>query len=129
MTDSPLYELLFWGKAEKTFRKTKNYAIQIYANISLNTGIVKFLTVLPCRVMDIKQVVGDNIRFIRQKRNLTLDDISILTKMSRTYINDVELSKNAITIVRLERIAKALKVDPALLMTKDAYRNIQEKEK
>jgi len=73
--------------------------------------------------MDIKQIVGDNIRFIRQKKNLTLDDISILTKMSRTYINDVELSKNAITIVRLERIAKALKVEPSLLLTKDAYRN------
>jgi transcriptional regulator with XRE-family HTH domain len=75
--------------------------------------------------MNIKQVVGDNIRFIRQKRDLTLDDISILTKMSRTYINDVELAKSAITIVKLETIARALKVEPALLLTKDSYRNIK----
>jgi transcriptional regulator with XRE-family HTH domain len=56
---------------------------------------------------------------------MTLDDISILTKMSRTYINDVELAKNAVTIVRLEKIAKVLKVTPALLLTPDAYRTVE----
>ena len=75
-------------------------------------------------VMNIKQVVGDNIRFIRQKRNLTLDDISVMTKMSRTYINDVELAKYAISVVKIEKIAKALKIEPSLLLIKDAYKNI-----
>ena len=53
---------------------------------------------------------------------MTLDDLSIITGMSRTYINDVELGKNAITVVRLEKIAKALKVDTSLLLIKDAYK-------
>ena len=73
--------------------------------------------------MDIKQIVGDNIRFIRQKRNLTLDDISVMTKMSRTYINDVELAKYAISVVKLEKIAKALKVDTSSLIVKDFYKS------
>ncbi|MEP7234038.1 MAG: helix-turn-helix transcriptional regulator [Ignavibacteriota bacterium] len=74
--------------------------------------------------MNIKQVVGDNIRLIRHKRSMTLDDLSIITKMSRTYINDVELCKNAVTIVRLEKIAKALDVLPALLLTPNGYRTL-----
>jgi len=72
--------------------------------------------------MDIRLLVGNNIKFIRHKRNMTLDDLSIITGMSRTYINDVELGKNAITVVRLEKIAKALKVDTSLLLIKDAYK-------
>jgi transcriptional regulator with XRE-family HTH domain len=66
--------------------------------------------------MDIRQIVGNNIKFIRHKKDMTLDDLSILTGMSRTYINDVELGKNAITVVRLEKIAKALKVKPNILL-------------
>jgi transcriptional regulator with XRE-family HTH domain len=75
--------------------------------------------------MDIKQIVGNNIKFIRHSRDMTLDDLSILSGMSRTYINDVELGKNAITVVRLEKIAKALKVDRATLVMKDAYKAIE----
>jgi transcriptional regulator with XRE-family HTH domain len=73
--------------------------------------------------MSIKQIVGDNIRMIRHKKGMTLDDLSILTKMSRTYINDVELSKNAITVVRLEKIARALHVQSSELLIKDFYRH------
>ena len=74
--------------------------------------------------MNIKQVVGENIRFIRQKRELTLDDVSVMTKMSRTYINDVELAKYAISVVKIEMIAKALKVEPNILLIKDAYKTV-----
>ena len=75
--------------------------------------------------MNIKQVIGDNIKSIRHQRELTLDDVSILTKMSRTYINDVELAKYAISVVKLEKIAKALEVEPYLLLIKDSYKNIK----
>ena len=75
--------------------------------------------------MDIKQIVGDNIKGIRNTRGMTLDDLSIITKMSRTYINDVELAKSAITVVRLEKIAKALKVPLNVLITHNGYKSIQ----
>jgi transcriptional regulator with XRE-family HTH domain len=71
--------------------------------------------------MDIRQIVGNNIKFIRHKRDMTLDDLSILSGMSRTYINDVELGKNAITVVRLEKIAKALKIKTNILLIPKGY--------
>jgi transcriptional regulator with XRE-family HTH domain len=75
--------------------------------------------------MNIMQVVGDNVRFIRQKRKMTLDDMSFLTKMSKTFISDIERSVKVASIISIEKIAKALKVEPSVLMTKDAYRDIE----
>jgi len=76
-------------------------------------------------MVDIRRAVGDNIKFIRHKRDMTLDDLSILSGMSRTYIHDIELAKNAITVVRLEKIAKALKVKTSLLLEPGAYKTIE----
>ena len=75
--------------------------------------------------MNIKQIVGDNIRFIREKKGWIQEDLAIVAKLSKTYIGEVERGQKAITIVALQRIAKALKVDPAMLMTKDAYRSME----
>jgi transcriptional regulator with XRE-family HTH domain len=72
--------------------------------------------------MNIKQVVGDNIRYIRQKREITLDALSGITGMSRTFISDIERSQKVPSIVSLEKIAKALKVTPATLLTPNAYK-------
>ena len=74
--------------------------------------------------MNIKRVLGDNIRYIRQKRGMTLDDLSILSKMSRTFISDIERSEKAATVTSIEKIAKALKVTPAMLLTPEAYKTI-----
>jgi DNA-binding Xre family transcriptional regulator len=98
--------------------------VQIYNILSLNTGIVNTSLGGSLQEMDIKQIVGNNIKFIRHKRDMTLDDLSILTGMSRTYINDVELGKNAITVVRLEMIAKALKVKPSILLEHNGYKTL-----
>ena len=75
--------------------------------------------------MNIKQVVGDNIRFIRQKREITLDALAGRTGMSRTFISDIERSQKVPSIVSLERIAKALGVKPSTLLEPGAYKTIE----
>lgn len=75
--------------------------------------------------MDIKRIVGDNIRFIRQKKGLTLEDVAVISKMSLTFISDVERCQKVASIVSIEKIAKALKVEPSILLVKDAHRNIK----
>lgn len=74
--------------------------------------------------MNLQQIVGDNIRFIRQKKGISLDELSGKAKMSRTFISDVERSIKIPSILSIEKIAKALKVEPALLLTPNAYKNI-----
>lgn len=74
--------------------------------------------------MNIMQVAGDNIRFIREKRGWIQEDLAIVSKLSKTYIGEIESAEKAISIVVLQKIAKALKVDAAVLITKDAYKGI-----
>jgi len=72
--------------------------------------------------MNVKQIVGDNIRFLREKRGWTQEDLGILTKMSKTFLGDVERGQKSITVVNLERVAKALKVPLSLLVTQNGYK-------
>jgi transcriptional regulator with XRE-family HTH domain len=77
--------------------------------------------------MGIQRIVGDNIRFIRQKKGITLDELSVKSKMSRTFISDVERRKKLPSILTIAKIAKVLKVEPAFLLTPNAYRSIEDK--
>jgi transcriptional regulator with XRE-family HTH domain len=79
--------------------------------------------------MNIKQIVGENIRFIRQKKEITLDELAGLTGMSRTFLSDIERYIKTPSITSLEKIAKALKVDPSILLTKDAYKSLDKTKK
>ncbi len=63
-----------------------------------------------------------DIRFIREKRGLTQEELSVLTNMSKTFIGDIERAQKAPTTISLEKIAKALGVKPGLLLEPDAYR-------
>ena len=74
--------------------------------------------------MNLKQVVGQNLREIRKKRGMTLDDLSIASKMSRTYINDAERSVKALSLTSIEKISKALKIEPYLLLLKDGHKKV-----
>jgi XRE family transcriptional regulator, regulator of sulfur utilization len=72
--------------------------------------------------MDIRQVVGDNVRLLRHRRDWPQEELSVRAKMSKTYIGDIERGKVAVTVVRLEKIANALEVPLPLLVTKDGHR-------
>ncbi len=74
--------------------------------------------------MGIKQIVGDNVRHIREIRGLTQEELSVLTKMSKTFIGDIERAQKSPTTVSLEKIAKALGVKPGLLLEPEAYRQV-----
>ncbi len=54
------------------------------------------------------EIVGNNIRNIRKKKNLTLDDLSGESGFSRTYINLIENARITPSSYNLYRIAKAL---------------------
>lgn len=74
--------------------------------------------------MKIRQIAGDNIRFIRQKRKLSQIALAVEANMSTSYIGYVERGEKSITIDRLEKIAKALEVTPAFLLTPNAHQSL-----
>lgn len=57
------------------------------------------------------QIIGTNIKSIRNKKGLSQEELADLCGFYRTYINLVETARRTPSSFSLYRIAKALKVD------------------
>lgn len=57
--------------------------------------------------MDIKDKIGNKIRELRHQRDLSQEQFANLCGLDRTYIAGIELGKRNVSIVNLEKIAKA----------------------
>lgn len=60
--------------------------------------------------MDIKSKVGKRIREIREKREMSQNDLANSAEIDRSYIASVESGQRNISIVNLEKIANSLGV-------------------
>jgi len=64
----------------------------------------------------ILKIFGDNVRKERLKRNLSQEDLADLANVHRTYIGMIERAEKNITLLNIEKLAKALNLNiPDLL--------------
>jgi len=66
--------------------------------------------------MDMRQTVGKNVRKLRDKRGLSQEELAFETDLHRTYISGVERGVRNPTVLVIERLATALKVQPSKLL-------------
>ena len=74
--------------------------------------------------MNIQQIVGDNIRFIRQQRCLSQEGLALDAGMSRAYVGEIERAEKTISIERLSRLAEILRVEPEVLLIREYYKRV-----
>ena len=67
--------------------------------------------------MDIKLLVGKRVKELRNNLGISQEELADLTDLDRTYITSVECGKRNISIVNIEKLAKALKVSLAEFFT------------
>lgn len=60
--------------------------------------------------MDIKLLVGKRVRELRNNLGISQEELADLAGLDRTYITSVECGKRNISIVNIEKLAKALNV-------------------
>lgn len=65
---------------------------------------------------NIQQTLASNVRFYRKQAGLTQEELAEQSGLHRTYIGGVEQQRINISLKNIEKIASALKVDPALLL-------------
>jgi len=53
---------------------------------------------------------GDRVKKLRRKNNWSQDELAKRAGLHRTYIGSIERSERNISLINLERVAKALKV-------------------
>ena len=64
---------------------------------------------------DIRAKFGKHLRKIREGKGLTQEGLADLAGMHFTYIGQIERGKRNPSLINLERLAKALKIDPGKL--------------
>ena len=66
----------------------------------------------------INNIVGDNIRRLRENLNITQEELAFRCDLTQGHINYIENGKRGFTKKSLEKIAKALGVQTSLLFEK-----------
>ena len=66
--------------------------------------------------MKLRRIVAQNLRRLRQDRDLTQEELADLAGINRNYVGMIEREENAASVDMLESLAKALKVDPFTLL-------------
>lgn len=54
---------------------------------------------------------GEKVRELRKEKGLSQEDLSFEADLHRTYIGMIERAEKNITLINIEKIAKALNVD------------------
>lgn len=60
--------------------------------------------------MDMRRLVGRNVKRLRQKRELTQEEFAELSGFSQQYISSLEQGRRNPTVITLYELAVALKV-------------------
>lgn len=60
--------------------------------------------------MRIKEIIGQRIKDLRNKAGISQAELANRSELDRTYITSVENGKRNISIVNIEKIARALNI-------------------
>lgn len=74
--------------------------------------------------MDIKKKIGIRIKKLREIKNMSQKELSYSSDIDRSYIASVENGKRNISIVNIEKIAKALEVTLKEFFNNDEFENL-----
>jgi transcriptional regulator with XRE-family HTH domain len=73
--------------------------------------------------MDMRRLVGDNVRRIRLEIGLTQEQFSERSGFSQQYVSDLERGRRNPTVVTLFELATALNSTPVALLTPSPQRD------
>jgi transcriptional regulator with XRE-family HTH domain len=74
----------------------------------------------PAKRDDVSQTIGENLRRLRNARDLSLDKLAQLSSVSRAMLGQIELGQSAPTINTLWKIVAALEVPFSALVAQQA---------
>jgi transcriptional regulator with XRE-family HTH domain len=62
--------------------------------------------------MDLVAILGRNVREQRKRRGLSQEQLALETEMKRSYVSDLERGTRNPSVRAVERLARALSVEP-----------------
>ncbi len=71
-------------------------------------------------ISKLKETLSENIRILREKNNITREQLSLILGFENSYISKLERKKINITIGRLDKIAEYFGVPTYLLLMENS---------
>lgn len=71
----------------------------------------------------LRRVLAENMRALRAARGLSQEELAAEASLDRTYVSALERERYAASVDTLERLAKALSVSAAQLLSTPPARN------
>lgn len=68
--------------------------------------------------MTLRETFKKNVKYYRKQKKLSQERLAELSNLSANYIGDIERTNRKVTIDTIEKVAKGLKIDPLLLLSK-----------
>ena len=65
---------------------------------------------------EVPEIIGNNIRNIRESKDLTQTQLAMMLNSDRQYLYKLEKGKVGLSVVKLLSISKALGIDPCTLL-------------
>ena len=72
---------------------------------------------------NILKVFGEKVRLLRVSQSLSQEELAFRAGLHRTYIGMIERAEKNITLINIEKLAKALNVSIAELMSNGKKEN------
>jgi transcriptional regulator with XRE-family HTH domain len=72
--------------------------------------------------MKLRKVVADNIRGFRNNLGISQEALALDSDVDRAYVGRIERFEFSVSLDILEKLAKTLKIEPNILLIKDAYK-------
>ena len=67
-------------------------------------------------MINIQKKFGGKLREIRKQKDLSQEKLAFKSGLHRTYISDIERGSRNVSLVNIEKIAKALNISPKSLL-------------
>lgn len=77
--------------------------------------------------MNLNKLVSKNIKYVRILNSITQEELANLMDVNQSYISAIEKGSKAISLNRIEKIAKILNISPYILLKEDFEKEIKEK--
>jgi transcriptional regulator with XRE-family HTH domain len=66
--------------------------------------------------MELTKILGRNVRDYRKRRGLSQEALALEAEMKRSYLSDLERGVRNPSVTAIERLARALQVEPWRLL-------------
>jgi transcriptional regulator with XRE-family HTH domain len=71
---------------------------------------------MAARPSRLRQILAKNVRIVRHKLGITQEELADRAKLHRTYVGMIERSERNLSVDNIEKLARALDVEPHQLL-------------